>query len=309
MTRPLLQTRTTFAPSTVEKAERLLEVLAALREDPVLGSAFVLHGGTALNFFHEPLPRLSVDIDLMYVEKLDVSAMRRRRPEIDGRCREVIGALGYAVQATNDEHSGQTYRLKYSGDYIKLDISYLARLTMLDAPVLACPIAEPEITFPVQRVPELAAGKIKAIIERTAARDLYDLHRMSKRYPRMFDAPLSRALTIRAISTADPFPSVRDPAEALGKFKNPTDDLAESLHAVLAVDDQPEFEPMIGDVGGWLSPLGQPAENEEAYFRLLDEESEYRPDLLLEAWPEVLERAREDPVVAWKVHNLRKRGK
>lgn len=283
MTRPLLQTKTTFAPSTVEKAERLLEVLAALREDPVLGSAFVLHGGTALNFFHEPLPRLSVDIDLMYVEALDVDVMKRRRPEIDRRCREVIGALGYAVQATNDEHSGQTYRLKYSNDYVKPDISYLARLAMLDVPVLVCPIAEPEVAFPVLQVPELVAGKIKAIIERTAARDLYDLHRIAKRDPRMFDDPLSRALTIRAISTADPFPALRDPVEALGRFKNPADDLGESLHAVLAVDDQPEFETMIGKVSRWLSPLGRLSENEDAYFRLLEEESKYRPELLVEA--------------------------
>lgn len=63
MTRPLLSIPIGYAPAVVDKVERLLEVLAALREDPVLGNAFVLHGGTALNLFYEPAPRLSIDID------------------------------------------------------------------------------------------------------------------------------------------------------------------------------------------------------------------------------------------------------
>ncbi len=70
--RPLLSTASSFTAATVDKVERLLEVLAALRDDPLLGSAFVLHGGTALNVFSDELPRLSVDIDLMYVGQLDV---------------------------------------------------------------------------------------------------------------------------------------------------------------------------------------------------------------------------------------------
>lgn len=111
--RPLLSTASSFTAPTVDKVERLLEVLAALRDDPLLGSVFVLHGGTALNVFTDELPRLSVDVDLMYVGQLEVSAMQTERPRVDVRLREVIGKLGYAVRGTNDEHSGQTYRLRY----------------------------------------------------------------------------------------------------------------------------------------------------------------------------------------------------
>ena len=100
--RPLLSTASGFAAVTVEKVERLLEVLAALREDPMLGTAFVLHGGTALNVFADDLPRLSVDIDLMYVGRRDVSEMLAERPRIDARLRKVVAKLGYAVRGTND---------------------------------------------------------------------------------------------------------------------------------------------------------------------------------------------------------------
>ena len=92
--RPLLSTASTFTASTVDKVERLLEVLAALRDDPLLGSVFVLHGGTALNVFTDEMPRLSVDVDLMYVGQLEVSAMQTERPRVDVRLREVIGKLG-----------------------------------------------------------------------------------------------------------------------------------------------------------------------------------------------------------------------
>jgi hypothetical protein len=47
--------------------------------------------------------------------------------------------------------------------------------------------------------------------------------------------------------------------------------------------------------------------DEAEYFRLLAEESTYRPELLLRRWPDVLERARLDPVMEWKVLNLRRR--
>jgi len=55
--RPLLSTASSFTAPTVDKVERLLEVLAALRDDPLLGSVFVLHGGTALNVFTDELPK------------------------------------------------------------------------------------------------------------------------------------------------------------------------------------------------------------------------------------------------------------
>ena len=125
--RPLLSNASSFTRLTVDKVERLLEVLAALSDDPLLGSVFVLHGGTALNVFSEDLPRLSVDVDLMYVGQLEVSAMQTERPRVDARLRNVVGKLGYTVSGTNDEHSGQTYRLKYGGEYIKIDVTYLAR--------------------------------------------------------------------------------------------------------------------------------------------------------------------------------------
>ena len=46
-----------------EQVELLLEVLPEMAKQ----SCFVLHGGTAINFFVREMPRLSVDIDLTYM--------------------------------------------------------------------------------------------------------------------------------------------------------------------------------------------------------------------------------------------------
>jgi hypothetical protein len=307
MTRPILSTKAAFAPATLDKVERLLEILDTFGADPVLGRAFVLHGGTALNVFLDELPRLSVDIDVMYVGSADADGMRRARPLVDARLREITAKLGYTTRATNDEHSGQTYRLKYDNDYLKIDVNYLARVTLLPARSLTCDLADPPVSFAVLDPVELVAGKVKALMERIAARDLYDLARLGERSPALLEDPLARALVVRAISTSDVFPRQADPAEALARFDNPPAGMVEPLRAVLAADDEPDLAKARGLVAHLLAPLAQPTPDEAEYLRLLDHEADYRPELLFDPWPDVLERARQDPVMQWKTLNLAKR--
>jgi len=307
MTRPILSTSSTFAPATLAKVERLLEILDVFRDDPILGRAFVLHGGTALNMFLDELPRLSIDIDVMYVGSAGIDGMKGDRPVVDARIREVTGKLGYATRATNSEHSGQTYRLRYSDEYIKIDVSYLARVPLLEPQLLTCAFADPPVAFAVLDPFELAAGKVKALMERVAARDLYDLARLGDRSPALLKDPLARALIVRAVSSADPFPRMADPTEALARFDDPPPEVVEPLRAVLSAEEQPDFGEMRARVERLLAPLSTPTPGESEYLRLLGEEADYRPELLFESWPEVLDRASRDPVMQWKVMNLGKR--
>jgi hypothetical protein len=267
MTRPILSTTAAFAPATLDKVERLLEILDTFHGDPVLGPAFVLHGGTALNVFLDELPRLSVDIDLMYVGSADADGMRRERPLVDARLREITAKLGYTTRATNDEHSGQTYRLKYDNDYLKIDVSYLARVTLLPARSLTCDPADPPVSFAVLDPVELAAGKVKALMERVAVRDLYDLARLGERSPALFEDPLARALVVRAISSSDPFAQSTDLVETLDRFDDPPADVVEPLRSVLAADDEPELARLRGIVAQLLAPLSPPTPGEAEYLR------------------------------------------
>ena len=307
MTRPILSTSSTFAPATLAKVERLLEILDVFRGDPILGRAFVLHGGTALNMFLDELPRLSVDIDVMYVGSAGAPGMRRERPALDARLREVTTKLGYTTRATNDEHSGQTYRLRYDDEYLKIDVSYLARVPLLEPRLRTCTFADPPVAYTVLDPFELAAGKVKALMERVAARDLYDLARLAERSPALLEEPLARALIVRAVSSADPFPRMADPIEALARFDDPPPEVAEPLRAVVSAEEQPDFGEMRARVERLLAPLSTPTPGESEYLRLLGEEADYRPELLFEPWPDVLDRASRDPVMQWKVMNLGRR--
>lgn len=307
MTRPILNAPVGFSEPVIDKVERLLEVLSALREDPELSGVFVLHGGTALNLFHDEAPRLSVDIDLLYVAESDVDAMRKARLAVDVRFRSVVEGLGYLVQGTNDEHSGQTYRVKYPGDYVKVDVSYLARVPLLEPELRACSLADPVVEYPTLQLPELVAGKIKALMERRAARDLYDVWRLAMKHPAHFSDPVARACALYAVSASSPFPLVRRPGEVLERFAEPSPELSETLYAMLRPDEKPDFGEMIDEAQSWLAPLNELDPSEAQYFKLLDERSEFRPELLFGQWPEISERALCDPVMRWKVQNLAKR--
>lgn len=54
-------------PVVLEKVTRLLEILERLDKQDGVRDRYALKGGTALNLFVLPLPRLSVDIDLNFV--------------------------------------------------------------------------------------------------------------------------------------------------------------------------------------------------------------------------------------------------
>ena len=56
-----------FQPRTLDKVERLLDLLEEMQRHPDLKGRLAMHGGTAINLFMLDLPRLSVDVDLSYV--------------------------------------------------------------------------------------------------------------------------------------------------------------------------------------------------------------------------------------------------
>ncbi|MCE5190186.1 MAG: nucleotidyl transferase AbiEii/AbiGii toxin family protein, partial [Actinomycetia bacterium] len=68
--RPSLIDTAGYPPQTVEKVERLLELLIEVGGHPYLAPRLRLHGGTALNVFHLSMPRLSVDADLTYMGRV-----------------------------------------------------------------------------------------------------------------------------------------------------------------------------------------------------------------------------------------------
>lgn len=317
--RPNLIDTSGYQPQTVEKVERLLELLAELGGHPFLGPRARLHGGTALNIFHLGMPRLSVDADLTYVGQVTKEGLEAERPEMERAITELATRLGYTVSTSSKvEHSGRTFKLRYGygdqRDLIKVDLIYLNRSPLLDYESATCRACSPETSVMTLALPEIVAGKTKALFDRPAVRDLYDVYRIqSDGLPMSMAASdvdvyrLQRRVRIYYASLSMPFPCPID-ASVGQKFASRRAEVESELYPVLNIDDRPTLEAMIESAGRYIDEHVAPRDDEEKeYLRLLDEASQYVPSLLFSSWPSVLKRAEASPAAEWKVQNLRKR--
>jgi predicted nucleotidyltransferase component of viral defense system len=145
-------------------------------------TCFALKGGTAINLFVRNLPRLSVDIDLVY---LPLSGRDEALAEIHSSLGQIERDLkvripGLSVLATNPKATdSQRLTLRLDGSQVKIELSPVLRGTVWPTRNLAvCP--EVEETFGFAEVPivsfnDLYAGKICAAIDRQHPRDLFDI--------------------------------------------------------------------------------------------------------------------------------------
>lgn len=175
-----------FRPEILEKAFQLLSLLKAFFAHPFLKNRFVLKGGTALNLFIFDLPRLSIDIDLNYIGAVDRETMLSHRPKIEEAIKAVCSREGFTVRRLPaDNHAGGKWSLRYEsslgkGGNLALDLNFLFRLPLWPVSsrsILSLNYIEVE-NIPVLDIHELAAGKITALMSRTAARDLFDVHHL-----------------------------------------------------------------------------------------------------------------------------------
>ena len=174
-----------FDERVVEKVLHLVHLLNTLNSHPSLRGKWVLKGGTALNLFVLPYPRLSVDIDLNYIGALERENMLADRPKIEQAAQAVFSREGFAVRRVPSEHAGGKWRLSYpsfTGQPANLDVDFNF---MYRQPLWEIHHADSHTLgdFQAKRIPildlhELAAGKLSALFSRRQARDLFDCHRI-----------------------------------------------------------------------------------------------------------------------------------
>ncbi len=172
---------TGFRPESLEKVIRLIGLLNGIFSQPFLRDRLVLKGGTALNLFLFDVPRLSVDIDLNYIGSVSRDGMEAERPELERRLQRVFEADDFTVRHVPDEHAGGKWQLRYPGSQgqggnLEVDLNYLHRVPLepvrfLDSRALGLFQAK---DIPVLGLHDLAAGKLIALLDRSAARDVFD---------------------------------------------------------------------------------------------------------------------------------------
>jgi predicted nucleotidyltransferase component of viral defense system len=96
-----------YRPEILEKIFRLLTTLEQFMTVPYLRDRLVLKGGTALNLFYfNPVPRLSVDIDLNYIGQVNREKMLEERPLVADAISKILLQNQFEPSRNPNYHAG-----------------------------------------------------------------------------------------------------------------------------------------------------------------------------------------------------------
>ncbi|MCC8956021.1 nucleotidyl transferase AbiEii/AbiGii toxin family protein [Bradyrhizobium sp. Pear77] len=144
--------------------------------------AFALKGGTAINLFYRDMPRLSVDIDLVYLPIEDRETTLKGIDATLERIREDLqrGLRGVTVQRIAGGGNNDTRVLVRQGNAeIKIETSPVARGTVHAPETLrVSQSVEEAFGFAEMKVvsfEDLFGGKLHAAVDRQHPRDLFDV--------------------------------------------------------------------------------------------------------------------------------------
>jgi hypothetical protein len=156
----------------------LLSVAPVIFKNP----GFALKGGTAINLFLRDMPRLSVDLDLVFPDhQPGRDEALRSISNLLGGIEDELSGLGFSCE-TGSSSQGDEVKLFVAKDRtrIKVEVNHVFRGTVL--PVQASPLASEaqdifftDIELPVLHPNELYGSKLVAAMDRQHPRDLFDI--------------------------------------------------------------------------------------------------------------------------------------
>ena len=170
--------------SYIEIVRLLLESAPAVFETPL----FAMKGGTAINLFVEDMPRLSVDIDVVYTnhQATREEALKDISQSLDNaRARLVKGGLEVEVSSTKDAEEIKLF-IRRGRLQVKVEVNYVFRGTVLPVKILrlgneARNLFTTELSAPVLATSELYGSKLVAAMDRQHPRDFFDIHGLFSR--------------------------------------------------------------------------------------------------------------------------------
>lgn len=299
-----------FAVDALEKVLRLGELLEDIGKHPYLPRRLALKGGTVINLCFGPPRRLSVDLDFNYVGALDRAEMQEERPEVERALETLAGARGYFVQRSADAHSGRKLYLGYqnamgSGDRIEVDLNYLFRIPVDGAEQRAVwqPAGSRGLTVRSVGTAELWIGKIMALLDRGAPRDLFDAALLSSPSSAVLRSARFKSLFV-ALAGVLPQPLHRYGRDRLVRLSQR--DLEDRLYPMLARGERPGRDALITAAWEVLEPLLALGSSDLEYSDRLNA-GELRPELLFADDLATAELLGRHPALLWKAQNARRR--
>lgn len=275
-----------------KQVKLLVQLLPLVAEEP----CFALKGGTAINLFIRELPRLSVDIDLVYLPMQDrndaLEGITSALTRISKHIQKVL-PTSKVIEVFRDKHDAMRLIVSHEGTQIKIELSPVLRGTVYK-PILmsVCEKVEDEFGFaevPVVSLEDLYAGKICAALDRQHPRDLFDVKILLENEG--ITENIRKALIVYIISHSRAIVELLNPIEKDisdlydGEFKNMAyvdtslDSLEKSRKDLIKIVN----ESLLDNEKAFLLSF----KNKEPNWTLLD-----------------LEGVQELPAVRWKLENL-----
>jgi predicted nucleotidyltransferase component of viral defense system len=301
-------TKTGFIRDSLEKVYRLVDVLEYVNRNPLLQECLALKGGTAINLAVFNLPRLSVDIDFDFCLTMSRDEMLQYRKRINNDILTYLLSQGYTLNSGKgkNSHSLDSWVFWYinaagNRDNIKIEINYSMRDHILPPEKIPIQTDLLEKSFAIKTLAplELFGSKIKALIDRTAARDLFDINNVV--YFGTFDeseqALLKKCILFYlAIGGNQKLSEEVDLStiDNLSWYK-----IQQSLLPMLRKSEWFDLEVAKKRVKSYLTGLLQLNPSEKA-FLISFQNKEYKPELLFDDCV-IIDRIKNHPMALWRI--------
>lgn len=293
-----------FVRDTFEKVLRLKEILKYLNEEEYLREHLLLKGGTAINLTIFDLPRLSVDIDMDYTPNDAKEDMLAAREKITTLIKTYMAADGYQLSdGSRFMHSLDAFYYQYinaggNRDMIKIELNYSLRAHILE-PVYRRILPEAfDDGMMIRMVApmEIFAAKGNALINRAAARDLYDWGNMMQE--KLFEEDRDMFRKCFAFYATISAETVNRNFDTSAIDSLNFDRIRRDLFPVLNERENFKLGERQQQAKDYIARLMQLTEREVEYMdRFISKE--YMPELLFDD-KEIVERIQRHPMALWK---------
>ena len=286
-----------FNPVYIRQAQLLVRCLPEIGRQ----SVFALKGGTAINLFVRPMPRLSVDIDLTYLPlHARAEALIGITNSLEAIAREVQRRISGANVQISRAHGQITKLVIALADVqIKVEPNQVLRGSVYPSEVRnisaeAEALLEQAVSVPTLSLADLYGGKMCAALDRQHPRDLFDLHLLLENEG--LTPKIRRAFVVYLASHDRPMNELLDP-----QFKDMADAYANQF-AGMSRNPVP-LELLLATRTRLVALIRHDLDADEKRFLLSMKQGE--PD-----WAALgLAHLKELPALQWKLQNIQRMDK
>lgn len=169
----------------IDTVRLLIEIAPTIFKSP----HFAMKGGTAINLFVQDMPRLSVDIDVVFTDHAPAreEALKTIQSRLEDAAKALEGA-GYSVVQPS-KPAGEDVKLfvRDEKSEVKIEVNHVFRGILL--PVKAAPLAPAAremftsgLEVPLLAIEEIYGSKLVAAMDRQHPRDIFDVMKMTEKF-------------------------------------------------------------------------------------------------------------------------------